>query len=83
MNVSNPSLNHDKQMINAFNILKESLKSWVMPNYVTFLLLQAARQSEDDEHLGTPAPLQWRTRRGGGARPLQGGVGRVGPQPVA
>ena len=36
-----------------------------------------------DEHLGTPAPLQWRTRRGGGARPHQGGVGRVGPQPVA
>ena len=30
--VYNPSLNHDMQMINAFYILKESLKSWVMPN---------------------------------------------------
>ena len=24
-----------------------------------------------DEHLGTPAPLQWRGRRGGGVRPHQ------------
>lgn len=36
-----------------------------------------------DEHLGTPAPLQGRGRRGGGARPHQGGGERAGPQPVA
>jgi hypothetical protein len=40
MYVSNPSSNHDKQMINTFNIVKESSKSWVMPYIVTFLLLQ-------------------------------------------
>ena len=36
-----------------------------------------------DEHLGTPAPLQWKGRRGGGARPHQRRVEEVGPQPVA
>ena len=36
-----------------------------------------------DEHLGTPAPLQWKGRGGGGARTHQRRVKGVGPQPVA
>ena len=54
-----------------------------LPDRVKMALNMNMFKARLDEHLGTPAPLQWRGRRGGGARPHQRRVEGVGPQPVA